>query len=748
MRRGVEYLMNLNRRFKRNIRHNLSFYISASLLTAISVYLLISMYSGVVMIEKGFKEIMKAGNVEDAQFTTILPIDSDGTRRIEETYNTELEEIHYVDISEDDNTLRVFAPTEKINLYQILEGEDISKENEILLNRDFALAHDLVVGDTLTLDGKVYTIKGLAVRPDYLYAQKELTDYYLDKKSFGQVTMSQDAFDKLDHTQSYYSIVFHENNSVDVRQYLFDNYSSISFMSADANNRIGMVKDIGTQLRLMIGMIMPVMFGMVVVIIAVVIGRMVKKEQKQIGTLVALGYRKSEMIRHYGVYAVIPGFAGSVMGAALSFLLIQPFCRVFVTDYEMINYDMRIHWPSLLIALFAPSVLYLITSILAVGRLLRKNTVLLLAGNAFGDQKKKSRFLAKRRMSFRRKFQFRAILANKSRTFVVIMGMFIGGFVCALGFIMVDSCNYLIDTGLDAAGSYQYQYTLNTVLTDEPEEGETMLSALFEVEDRKDLFALSGIVEEPLFFDLSTFSGEPIKYGSYYMTSNAAALYGIEAGDEFTFIHTLTTKEFTVIIEDIIDDNMQCALYTSSGNAQKLLGLPPGSYNVIMSDTALDIDKDLIALESSKEMLRDQFELTIDLIIGFVYMLIGFGSILCIISVYLTVNMLVEENKNNISMLKVLGYHTREINSLVLNTNHILLPFSFVVSILACLKLCSELFKSFIDALNIYIKPVITIPSILICLFVLVASYFLSLQLLKRKAYRVDMVESLKDNRD
>jgi putative ABC transport system permease protein len=71
-----------------------------------------------------------------------------------------------------------------------------------------------------------------------------------------------------------------------------------------------------------------------------------------------------------------------------------------------------------------------------------------------------------------------------------------------------------------------------------------------------------------------------------------------------------------------------------------------------------------------------------------------------------------------------------------------------VLSILACLKLCTELFKSFIDVLNIYIKPVITIPSILICLFVLVASYFLSLQLLKRKAYRVDMVESLKDNRD
>jgi len=129
--------MKINKRFKRSIKNNISFYISASLLTAMSVLLLVTMYTGATMIDQGFKTIFEEGNVENAQFTTYTAIDEEGINTIENTYNTELEEIHYVDISEESYTLRVFAPTDKINKYKLLEGEDISLDNEILLNRDF-----------------------------------------------------------------------------------------------------------------------------------------------------------------------------------------------------------------------------------------------------------------------------------------------------------------------------------------------------------------------------------------------------------------------------------------------------------------------------------------------------------------------------------------------------------------------------------------------------------------------------------
>jgi len=167
--------MTLNKRIKRDIKYNRSFYISASLLTAIAVFLLITLYTALPMLENGFKEVLINGNVEDAQFTTLLPIGETDIDNIEDTYNVDLEKIQYVDIKDPNYTIRVFKPTEKVNCYEMLEGEDILANDDILLNRDFATVHNIKIGDFFHVNGKSYTVAGLAVRPDYLYAQMETT---------------------------------------------------------------------------------------------------------------------------------------------------------------------------------------------------------------------------------------------------------------------------------------------------------------------------------------------------------------------------------------------------------------------------------------------------------------------------------------------------------------------------------------------------------------------------------------------
>ena len=48
-------MMKLNHRYGRNLRHSLSFYLSATILTALGVVFLISMYSGFFAIDTGFE---------------------------------------------------------------------------------------------------------------------------------------------------------------------------------------------------------------------------------------------------------------------------------------------------------------------------------------------------------------------------------------------------------------------------------------------------------------------------------------------------------------------------------------------------------------------------------------------------------------------------------------------------------------------------------------------------------------------
>lgn len=740
--------MKLNKRYARNLKGNASFYVCASLLTAIASFLVVCLYTSVEMIDSGFKKIMTDGNVEDAQFTVFTPIPDTDIAEIEKKFNLELEKIRTVDVEEKGYTLRVFAPTEKIDRYQLLEGKDLTADDEILLNRDFALAHGLAVDSSLTIAGKSYKVAGFAVRPDYVYAQKDTRDFYLDKAIFGQVTMTDAAFDKLPDTQAYYTVVYQKDNSVEARRYLNEHYGLLSYLSSDANNRIDIVRTFAKEYGVMLGAIVPVLFGMITVIVAVVLGRVVKRERKQIGTLAALGYRRRELMRHYAVYAAIPAVIGSVLGVVLAIAFLRPVCLLFAADYEQINYDIKIQWVSVITSVAVPVVLYALTAVFSVGRLLRKNTALLLCGSYDSGKAKKRRFLATSRMPLGRKFRLRALLSHKSRTFVVIMGMFVSTFLCAFGLIMIDSCNYLIDKGLDAAGSYEYQYYLNTVETGTPKSGEQELCFNFETESSDTLFTLCGIVEPPRFLALATKSGRPMQYGGYYMTSNAAALYGVKAGDRFTFINPFTTEKHTVEVADIIDDNTQCIVYSSLQNISELLGLPQTGYNVVLSDHKLDLDAGKVAYTNSKDNMKKQLQYSIRLIMVFVYLMLAFGALLCVTTVYLTVNMLVEENRHNISMLKVLGYRKREINRLVLNVNHILVPISFVLSILASIKLCEKLFRDFISVMNVYIEPSISAASIIICAAVLVISYAVSLALLKRKVYKIDIVESLKDNRE
>lgn len=128
-----------------------------------------------------------------------------------------------------------------------MSGRDIEDDNEILLNPDFASAHGILIGDRFSIEGKDYVVAGLCVRPDYIYAQKDTTDFYVNKKTFGQVTMRQSDFDSLDHTQVYYSIVYHKDNDAQVRQYLFDEYTSLRYLSSDANSRINQVREAAAQ---------------------------------------------------------------------------------------------------------------------------------------------------------------------------------------------------------------------------------------------------------------------------------------------------------------------------------------------------------------------------------------------------------------------------------------------------------------------------------------------------------------------
>ena len=125
-----------------------------------------------------------------------------------------------------------------------------------------------------------------------------------------------------------------------------------------------------------------------------------------------------------------------------------------------------------------------------------------------------------------------------------------------------------------------------------------------------------------------------------------------------------------------------------------------------------------------------------------------FAILICVVIVYMMVNVLITDSKPSVSMLKVLGYRDAEINKMVLHVYHFLVPIAILLSFLLGFFGTKMVFDANVSVYKTYLAPCIYPSSIIKMTALVLGSYILSLLLLRGKAGKVDLVESLKDNRE
>lgn len=742
----------IDRTIFRGIKSNLSYYISIILLTALTVFLVVVAFSDADMIADDIEKLMTDGTAEDAQFLTAVPLSDEDIKSLENEYDVSIELNEYMDVEIGSKSYRIFKPTEKVNRYQLLEGRDIRNGFEILLDRDFADSNSINIGDDYEIDGVSFKVAGLAIRPDYIYSPKNLTDAWVDKANFAMVQTDSDTYNKLAtqknwNTSSHYSVSYNNTAKInDFRTCLYEDHGTYSYMSADTNVRISKPRNAGTEMLMLAWFIGPLLFAVIMMLVSVVIGRMIDREKKHIGTLLSFGYRNREIGLHYSVYAVIPAFIGGILGILSAFLAGEGVAMYFVYDYQLINYDYYIRPFAAIFCLAAPVVLYGTVAFAKVNRMLRKSIVSLLTERDDNNRKNR-RMLETSKMNFRKKFRLRELFSHPARTLLVLFCLFLSAFMCLFGFALGDTVDKMTENGVDSGAVYKYNYYLNQMSLENEFGGLKGLSISYETSDNGNPITLNGIPKNSEFENMTLLEGEYHENG-YYISNAVAAERGLHKGDTITIANTVTLEKTEIRIDGIANDNTQQAIYTSYENAKDIIGIEDDYFNVIYSDEKLNIDSDKLAYISDSQSVLEILRTAMAALNGFVYGIVFIGCMLSIISVYLIVNMLIEENKPNISMLKVLGYRNNEINRIVLSTNHILVAIGFALSIPLCYCSLKLLSRFAIPFMHVVLEPHIAVSSIILCLIIILASYFLSLFLLRRKVSKVDMAAALKGNRE
>ena len=740
--------MKLRRRYIRNIRQNLSFYIASTVLTMAALFLFFLFHIAGNEILDFADEFFEKQKLEDAHFTTYIPITESDIEDMEEEYGIALEEQSYLNIDTDGTTARVFQKTRKVDLYNVTEGEDADEKGEVILSEGYAVNMDISIGDQIRIGEEDYTVTGFFQRPDYLYMLENEDDSYKNISTFFLAYMSEKDFAELGETNCQYLVRYNGNDDADFRRAVNEKYHMYSYTAAEENQRIVMVRSQAEMFLIMSWMLLCILPLVAVALICIIINRKVKTEQQMIGTLSAMGYTRAQLAWHYAGFAAIPGIIGGVLTSVITAAVVQPYGELGLTDYEPMRITCSLSWYAAVLGIMIPTVMYILAALLSVRRLLRQNTVLLLNGSADEGRRKLRRVLAGRKLSFRIKFAVRSLIGSPARSFVVFLGIFLGSFIMLTGFAIYDSARHMADTVQEAAGEYEYQYVLGELLYEDPYGGELILAA--PVEDEKgDALTVMGTDNEQSLLNLTDKEGQEISTkDGYYITSLTAYLCGWETGDWVTLYNPLSLEQIHIRISGIVENDTAQIIYTSRANAAEMTGVDKNAGNMIISEERLDIPENIVESESRKSDLKEQVDTIIDQTSYMIDTMVGLGIMICIASVYVAVNMLVSENRSNISMLKVLGYPDRKIGRIVLGSNHVFLPLGILMSLPAAYAFCGLFFRMFADMMGMLVSPYLELKSCIMAAVLTAGSYLASMHFVGWKTRKVDAAECLKTQRE
>ena len=739
--------MTLQKKILRGLRKNLSFYLTGSLLTALCIMLWVGAFSVSRTASGTYTRLFEESDLEDGQFTVSSPISDQDITALESEFNVILERQRFRNISYGETTVRLFADTQKTNKAVILEGKPLSGDNCVLLTYNYAKAQGLSVGDYITLAGIDFEINGLCLKPDYAAMYANFEDSFPNSTDFGIALISENTMRSIGGYSSYYSVKYPDTaQEVDFRAAVYSRYETLEYIGKSANPRTGGLLSQAADIEAEFSVYSPIIMLVVVVVIAMVLGRTVRRESRTIGTLMALGYRRGELIRHEMWYALIPAVFGDVLGLALCYPFAKLFNLYMFSFEEHIVYQVQVPVGILIAALLIPPTAYGASALLVLARALGQDIVPLLKGSAKG---KTAHMLSRSRLPFPLLYGIRSLCGNISRSLTMIVGIAVASMAVILAGVYQDAYDDMLDNKVPLAMmGGQYEYGFRDFQSENNYRGYGIMDVSFGVDGTDSMFNLIGYDEGCPLLTAETISGASMEYGGFYMTSSAARIFGVESGDEFTFYDLISMEHTTITISDIVENDVLSLMITSKANVAQIIGRNAEGFNVIISEGPLNIPPELLRKSASLEDYRRSTESALNTARVVLSIVKVIGSLICILVVILLSGMIIEENRRSISTLEVLGYRGQELRRLVLSPNHLLVPVGFALGIPLGLALADMIARANAASGGVMMSILLTGKMLLISAVFIVAAYVLSLALSARKLKKIDMVECLKEERE
>lgn len=744
--------MIINKKIKRTILEGKSQYFGSVVLIMISC-LLFTMLSLLSNNMNSLTSLFEKKNVlEDASFVTgdKLPNIPD----LESKFNALIEEGGTFDYAvSSDKTLRVFSENTKVDIPAVIEGKKLDG-NDILIDPAYAAANKLKVGDTIKIFDKSFVISGFMSLPNYIYPLKSENDLMSDPKSFGVAVIDKSDFDSFNLGSTFYSIKFSSNRSnvedqaAKFRDYLKSINIIVSKWADIGDNK--RVSFVNTKIEGIdkISSSMPVAILLLTCILTgIVIWRLLNREAPIIGTLYAEGYRRKEIRKHYMMYPLLIALTGGIPGTILGVLLLQPMLKYMVSFFNIPLSSMSFNPVIIVVSLLLPVILLGLSGSLVLNKALKFSPVELMRGIR---EKSRVNFIERvlklDNVKFKTKFKIREQLRSLSRLSFLLAGVVLATMLLLLGFTAKSSIDYIMKDNIRNTYKFQYEYVYNSLHSEKPPAGaEEFSAATFTSKSKsKVVFEICGIDPAESYISLKGKNGAELSKDSVIITKSLAENLNVAPGDTIQVVNKLDSREYTVTVQSIAETYVGQYIFMPISQFNNMLGFPTGSYIGLWSKDKLDIpEKQLYSFQTVDDSIK-AFNASTQPLQATVGVISLMSFIIGLIVIYVVTSLIIEENKGNISLMKIFGYRKREVNSLILNSSTIVVVAGYIIGIPLIISSMSALFKSLTESLNLTLPVTISFPYILIGFVVVYLTYELSKALSRRKVNNISMSEALK----
>ena len=748
----------LKKRLPRFLKRNIGIYGGIALFIILVICLSAAYVIGNQGIRKAFHDMEDNNRLEDGFFALSVPMDKAEVSDLLGD-SLELEYQPYADLlSSDESEIRVFKMRQSIDIPFVLEGSLPDSDNEIALDRLYCEAHDLDLGDKILVGSEDMEVSGIIGLPEYIVSFKELGDLLADREVFGVSIVSDGFFSTLDEEKMTYQYAYKFKNELtreevnqenrDIIKKLGDKGILTDFCAIGDNNR---VNNMISKMELNINMATYFMIlAMVIVafLFALVSVHTFEDECSFVGVLIATGYKKKTILRHYLTIPVLVTLISTGVGLLLALLFVYMIPTQSVYDYYVCPKMLYTIDPVRMIFMIGfPILAVILINLIVFGRKLNLTPLRLIRRDTKKEKRVKNAHEMKN-LGFLNRFRVRTVVRSKGQYISLIIGVFLAGLLCMFGLGMRSSFDKYIDSLPDSAVS-EYQYVLKSPLPDAsvlPSDVEKDTISTYETEYNGRMLPVNvlGISSDTKY--LKDFNVASLGEDEIIISDIMAAKLGISEGDTIEIDNKLTLHKWNAKIVEVADFELGVYVFTSQATLNKYLEKPDEYYNTVFADSEISgIDERFVSTVVTKDKVADSAKQMKTLMASLIVMLTAVGIICYVIVMFMLTKMVIDKNALNISLLKVFGYRNKEVNKLYLSQTQWIIILSVILFLPLQYFLIGKIWPGMLNSMSGFFYFRVT-PLVMAIIVVLgTATCLITNAIHVKHVRKIDMTEALKN---